>query len=296
MGVFIQHLNSFYPSIKFTYEQEIEGKLPFLDLLVKRTEGELNFEIYRKNTHTFRYIPNTSNHTWQHKLSAFNSMVYRLINIPMNKIDYDKELVVIKEIAKFNGYNENIILKLVRKQKWKKERRAASTLSSEGEQKVIRSPILFYPGISNGLTKIFKNFGITLVTSKSNNLRDLLGNPKDKVDEGGKSGIYKIQCESCNKCYVGQTKRNIGVRFKEHLRNIKNQEVEKSPVAEHLLTHNHSIKTIKLIKNVNNYKELNIREAIEMFKNKNNLINWDLGPLKNSLLNLCKLAKCDNIT
>ena len=36
----------------------------------------------------------------------------------------------------------------------------------------------------------------------------------------------------------------------------------------------------------NNYRELNIREAIEMSKNKNNLLNWDLSPLQNSLLKL----------
>lgn len=37
----------------------------------------------------------------------------------------------------------------------------------------------------------------------------------------------------CKKYYVGQTKRNIGIRIIEHQRNIKNQEEEISPLAEH---------------------------------------------------------------
>ena len=37
-----------------------------------------------------------------------------------------------------------------------------------------------------------------------------------------------------------------------------------------------------------NNQELNIREAIEMSKNKNNLLNWDLNPLQNNLLKLLK--------
>ena len=28
--------------------------------------------------------------------------------------------------------------------------------------------------------------------------------------------VYKIPCNSCNSCYVGQTKRALGIRLKEH--------------------------------------------------------------------------------
>ena len=53
---FLQQINSQYSSIKFTYEKEVDGKLPFLDLLIKRGDNQLKYEIYRKKTHTFRYI------------------------------------------------------------------------------------------------------------------------------------------------------------------------------------------------------------------------------------------------
>ena len=58
---------------------------------------------------------------------------------------------------------------------------------------------------------------------------------------------------------------------------MKNQETDKSPIAENFLEFNHIINTIKLLKQVANNQELNIREAIEMSKNKNNLLNWDLN-------------------
>jgi len=105
--------------------------------------------------------------------------------------------------------------------------------------------MVFYLKISYSLTNIFKNYGVNIVTTKINNLRGLLGNTKDKKEEGGKSGIYKIQCEKCDKCYVGQTKRDINIRFKEHLRNIKNQENKKISC---LLNTNHNIKSAKLKK------------------------------------------------
>lgn len=94
-------------------------------------------------------------------------------------------------------------------------------------------------------------------------------NLKDKIEERGKSAIYKIPREGCDKCYIRQTRKKIGVRFKEHLKTIKNRKLRNHHIMEHLLTYNRTIKSIKCIKHVNNYKYLDIREAMEMFKNKN---------------------------
>lgn len=44
----------------------------------------------------------------------------------MDRIHFDKKLVVIKEIQRFNGYVDNMILKLVKKQKWVKKIRPVS--------------------------------------------------------------------------------------------------------------------------------------------------------------------------
>lgn len=35
-------------------------------------------------------------------------------------------------------------------------------------------------------------------------------------------GIYEIQCEECDKWHVGQTKRNIDIRFKETHKKMTN--------------------------------------------------------------------------
>lgn len=40
-----------------------------------------------------RSIPIPSNHSCHHKIAAWNSIVFRLVNIPMDKIDYSKELI-----------------------------------------------------------------------------------------------------------------------------------------------------------------------------------------------------------
>ena len=43
-----------------------------------------------------------------------------------------------------------------------------------------------------------------------------------------KSGIYEINCKLCDKVHVGQTKRNLETRKKEHFRNLRLNHIEKS--------------------------------------------------------------------
>ena len=62
----LAHLNARHPSIQFTTEREKDGKLPFMpfmDVSVRRTkEGQLHVDVYRRPTHTGRYLQYASNH------------------------------------------------------------------------------------------------------------------------------------------------------------------------------------------------------------------------------------------
>lgn len=50
---FHHHLDSIEPSIQFTVEKEVEGRLPFLDILLSRdSKGLVSTAVYRKETHT----------------------------------------------------------------------------------------------------------------------------------------------------------------------------------------------------------------------------------------------------
>ena len=52
-----------FNNIKFTYEVEQDGQLPFLDLLLNGTEnGDLKLQIYRKPTYTDQYLNFSSHH------------------------------------------------------------------------------------------------------------------------------------------------------------------------------------------------------------------------------------------
>ena len=61
---FLDHINSLHPSIKFTFEVQKDDKtIPFLDVLFAiHDDGSLGHKVYRKPTHTDRYLHYNSFH------------------------------------------------------------------------------------------------------------------------------------------------------------------------------------------------------------------------------------------
>ena len=57
---------------------------------------------------------------------------------------------------------------------------------------------------------------------------------KDHIPPEKKPSIYQINCKDYEKIYIRKTKRDLETRLKEHFRNIKNGEIEKSAVTAYL--------------------------------------------------------------
>ena len=56
--------------IKFTHETEDQGKIPFLDtLIVRRDDGRVTIQVYRKPTHTNQYFSYDVANPLVHKLN-----------------------------------------------------------------------------------------------------------------------------------------------------------------------------------------------------------------------------------
>ena len=78
----LHHLNEVRPTIKFTMELEKDGSLPFLDTsLTRREDGTLNVNVFRKGTHTDRYLHFNSHHPASAKRAAVRSLFDRARNV-----------------------------------------------------------------------------------------------------------------------------------------------------------------------------------------------------------------------
>ena len=82
------------------------------------------------------------------------------------------------------------------------------------------------------------------------------------------AGVYKIDY-NCGLCYIGQTKRSIRTRVKEHIADVKHRRNTTSAVCKHSQDRpNHFIRFDKpqVLAKENNYQPRMIREAIEIKK------------------------------
>ena len=80
---FLTHLNNMRPSIQFTMEIEKDGRLPFLDTEVMRNQndGTAYTVVYRKPTHTDRYIHYDSYHHPQIKTGVIRTKIRRAVKV-----------------------------------------------------------------------------------------------------------------------------------------------------------------------------------------------------------------------
>uniref|UniRef100_A0A1B6D9B7 Reverse transcriptase domain-containing protein n=1 Tax=Clastoptera arizonana TaxID=38151 RepID=A0A1B6D9B7_9HEMI len=79
---FLAHLNFVHPSIQYTMEVENNNTLPFLDVLVIRKNGSLGHTVYRKPTHTDRYLNADSHHHPAQKQAVLSTLANRAIKSP----------------------------------------------------------------------------------------------------------------------------------------------------------------------------------------------------------------------
>jgi len=240
-----QYLNNISPKLKFTLEIEENSSINFLDLTIYKTGNKLTYNIYRKPTVTSHTIHASSYHPQQHKMSAYISMVDRLLKVPMSPENYEKERTTIKFIAMSNGYDINMVDKLISKRK-KKNSQLDSTLANN----IVR-PNKKYVAVEYGhqlnstLSKELQKDDVILAYRTSNNLAKVVTNKiSGPVNKFERSGVYKMKCSSCEAEYTGQTGRKFKTRFSEHLPK-PHLNSQTSKFAEHLIEYNHNIDNLE---------------------------------------------------
>ena len=84
---------------------------------------------------------------------------------------------------------------------------------------------LVFPHVKNlnqKLKRFFNNSEFKLIWKPTNKLNEQITKTgKDKIPISQKQGVvYKVNCKNCDSCYIGQTKRSVETRMKEHESNI----------------------------------------------------------------------------
>ena len=233
----LHHLNGVRPTIKFTLEQEEDGKIPFLNTLLRKEDGSLDVSIYRKPTHTDRYYRFKSHHPTDVKggvVRCFHNTTRGIISTQYN---LQKEVDHLAGVLKQNAYPANFICNASAPPTQK----TADTSSHEEEQKEEREPLVVIPCVvrmSEDIRRICRKFNIRAVRQT---LRSVLAMVKDTLPIGTQSNVvYRIPC-SCGQVYIRNTRRRLETRQKENRDVCERGMMVKSAVAEHAWGDHHPI-------------------------------------------------------
>ena len=104
------HLNSIECSIQFMVEVENDGELPFLDVNIYRgSDGSLNTSVYRKPTHTDRYLDFSFHHPLSHKRVVVCTLSSRASTHSSSQRDQINETSRVTSALRLNGYLRSFI-------------------------------------------------------------------------------------------------------------------------------------------------------------------------------------------
>ena len=110
---FLDCLNGLHKALKFTMESEVEGQLPFLEVLVMKDAGKFATTIYLKPTFTGLYKRWDSYCATGQKFALLRSLTQRAKKF-CSPQHLGNEITKLKSIFSINGYPEPIVDRVMR--------------------------------------------------------------------------------------------------------------------------------------------------------------------------------------
>ena len=278
---FMSFINNIYPSLKFTYEWENNGKIPFLDVNIFNMGHELKFSVYRKFADYSPYMHFFSYTALNIKTGLALSLFLRALRVCSNEY-LTHEINFIKTSLKNLAYPDRI-LKIAL---FKAKRIHFQSIKNE-RNKCKQMIVVPYAPCLETFKPHLRKFDANLVFKHSNKLKSQLIN--NKPPPSSQSGVYKIDCNSCHKSYIGETGRDLSIRVDEH-RNDERRSVKlDSGIVDHNIEtgHHFDFANARIIYPCNNKDKMHLVESslIWYFTRQDRAVNLNYGfAPKNMLL------------
>ena len=207
----LSHLNSVEPSIQFTLEREKDRHLPFLDLNVSRgVQGNLETSVYRKPTHTDKYLAFDSHHPICHKKSVAKTLLRRADCLPSSLDSKAEERKYVSNVLKANGYTKTFLRNC-------KNQVQLVALLMKGNQRMVLLLFLTFRVLRNPSRELWIATTLKLLKNPPQTLGRIFAKPKDPVTKNNKPTLLILfPCNDYDHDYIGQTKRQFGTLLKEH--------------------------------------------------------------------------------
>ncbi|KAK3731361.1 hypothetical protein QZH41_007154 [Actinostola sp. cb2023] len=267
---FHTHLNSIDPNIQFTVETEEEGAISFLDTKTTRQDdGFMLVSVYRKPTHTDRYLDFNSHHHIQHKRSVAKTLLGRARNIPSSPRDKSSETKHVFDALGANSYPVNF-LKSCKTPGPQQRTQPQQPQQPEQDRGFLVLP--YIKDVSEKITRTLNKFNVRVAHKSTHTISSILKKPKDRIDKISTTGVVYRNCKECNKVYVGQISRALKTRIKEHTKTFFNLDRNSQLVQHHLQTqHDFDFDGVEIIDRESQWNKRLVLEAWHSMRESNSI-------------------------
>ena len=169
-------MNERHHKIKFTIEMERDNKLPFLDLLIDKSDDDLNINIYRKPTYTDLGVNFLSACNMKYKLNTFNTFFYRAYKLTSSYLNFHKEITYLENFFKNNGFHPILFYKQLREFLNKRYYTKSQTYGPKKLEMYLKFPYLsnklnsyLQNNLRNIINKYYPQIRLTLAFYNNNN-------------------------------------------------------------------------------------------------------------------------------
>ena len=105
----LNYLNREHSNISFTPKLKKDGKLPFLDVEITRSNGNFSTSVYREPTFTGLFTNFHSFIPLAYKRSLISCLVHRIFNICSSYENFHIQLEIVRELFNLNGFPSHIL-------------------------------------------------------------------------------------------------------------------------------------------------------------------------------------------
>ena len=213
-----EHLNFIDPHIKFTTELPETDGLPFLDTLTKPTSSSIESSVYRKPTHTDRYLHYNSHHPISAKLSLIHTLIHKAKQVCSTPEFLAKEMDHLHNVLQDNHYATHFIHQDTAKQKSNRKSNPTNGKFTVGA----RAFIAYIKGISKQYrhTLAKSQLEFSLKAPAPSSLYSYI--QKDPIADAQKTDIiyhWKCSANNCTAEYIDESSSSL----KERVSDRRNQ-------------------------------------------------------------------------
>lgn len=279
----MQLLNSYNANVQFTVERQHEqtNTINYLDVTVHNANGIMRTNWFCKPIASNRLLNFYSAHPEQMKRNVAKAFIRRVLCLS-HRIFFSENLERIKSILIKNNFPEKLTNTLIHQtignynHSRSNERAHRSypflnettidssahigheTLTQSGTpppNTSIENPVsapkygalTYIPGFSDEITRQLKHHlpDVRVASKPAAPLRHTFTNMKAKTPLNEISGVvYKIPCNGCTVCYIGETGQKLKNRSAQHQRDLSNKDKQqKTALVSHAFDTEHTFET-----------------------------------------------------